>query len=245
MEPSGSPSSHWRRLRRASTSATCLRRTRRAPIASFLRVGGHLHVDYSKNLITQDSMTALFELARKTGVEALRDQMFAGEPDQRHRTACGHARGVTQPLGPRPMPMAGRDVMPDVRSALEHMRAFSEAVRSGQWLGYTGLRITDVVNIGIGGSDLGPGDGHAGAGAVHARRTAHALRVERRRRAPGGHVALAASGHDALHRRVEDLHHAGDDGQRAIRARVVPGIARRTRPPSPSTSSRSRPTRPK
>jgi len=54
------------------------------------------------------------------------------------------------------MPVNGKDVMPDVRSALEHIRSFSEAVRSGTWLGYTGLRIADIVNIGIGGSDLGP-----------------------------------------------------------------------------------------
>jgi glucose-6-phosphate isomerase len=120
-----------------------------------LKVGGHFYVDYSKNLITQDSMTALFELARKTGVEKLRDQMFAGEPVNvtEHRAVLHMA---LRNRSGRPMPIAGRDVMPDVRSALEHIRSFSEAVRGGKWLGYTGLRITDVVNIGIGGSDLGP-----------------------------------------------------------------------------------------
>ena len=81
--------------------------------------------------------------------------MFAGERDQRHREPRRPARRAAQSIG-RPMMVDGRDVMPDVRAALDHMRTFSEAVRSGAWLGYTGLRITDVVNIGIGGSDLGP-----------------------------------------------------------------------------------------
>jgi glucose-6-phosphate isomerase len=121
----------------------------------FLTVGKHLFIDYSKNLITQDSMTALVKLARKTGVEALRDRMFAGEPiNGTERRAVLHV--ALRNRSNRPMPINGRDVMADVRAALDHVRTFSEAVRNGQWLGYTGLRITDIVNIGIGGSDLGP-----------------------------------------------------------------------------------------
>jgi glucose-6-phosphate isomerase len=121
----------------------------------FLKAGEHLFIDYSKNLITQDSMTALFELARKTGVETLRDQMFAGEPiNVTEKRAVMHL--ALRNRSNRPMLVDGRDVMPEVRAALDHMRTFSEAVRSGRWVGYTGLRITDIVNIGIGGSDLGP-----------------------------------------------------------------------------------------
>ena len=121
----------------------------------FLQVGEHLFVDYSKNLITADSMQALFALARRTGVEALRDQMFAGEPiNATEQRAVLHV--ALRNRSTRPMTIAGRDVMPDVRVVLEQMRAFSESVRAGRWLGYTGVRITDVVNIGIGGSDLGP-----------------------------------------------------------------------------------------
>jgi glucose-6-phosphate isomerase len=121
----------------------------------FLKFGEHLFVDYSKNLITQDSMAALFGLARKTGVEALRDQMFAGDAiNFTEKRAVMHV--ALRNRSTRPMMVDGRDVMPDVRAALEHIRAFSEAVRSGKWLGYSGLRITDIVNIGIGGSDLGP-----------------------------------------------------------------------------------------
>ena len=121
----------------------------------FLKIGSHLFIDYSKNLITRDSMTALFALARKTGVEPLRDRMFAGQPvNVTERRAVLHV--ALRNRSGRPMTVDGRDVMPEVRAALDHMRSFSESVRSGKWLGYTGLRITDVVNIGIGGSDLGP-----------------------------------------------------------------------------------------
>ena len=120
-----------------------------------LDVGDHLHVDYSKNLITDEAMTALADLARTTGVERLRDQMFAGDAinTTEHRAVL-HVALRNQ--SSRPVLVDGRDVMPDVRAALDHVHRFSEQVRSGVWLGYTGLRITDVVNIGIGGSDLGP-----------------------------------------------------------------------------------------
>jgi glucose-6-phosphate isomerase len=114
-----------------------------------------LHVDYSKNLITTEVMEALRRLAKARRVETLRDEMFAGDPINvtEHRAVMhvalrnrsGHA-----------MLVGGTDVMPEVRRALEHMRVFSERVRSGTWTGYSGLGITDVVNIGIGGSDLGP-----------------------------------------------------------------------------------------
>ncbi len=121
----------------------------------FLKVGGHFYIDYSKNLITEESMTALFALARRTGVEALRDQMWSGEPiNSTEQRAVMHV--ALRNRSGRPIFVNGRNVMPDVAAALEHMRVFSEAVRSGAWLGYTGLRISDVVNIGIGGSDLGP-----------------------------------------------------------------------------------------
>ena len=120
-----------------------------------LTVGDHLFVDYSKNLVTQDSMAALCQLARRTDFEALRDRMFAGEPiNTTENRAVLHV--ALRNRSNRPMRVGGRDVMPDVTAALEHIRSFSEGVRSGRMTGYSGLRITDVVNIGIGGSDLGP-----------------------------------------------------------------------------------------
>ena len=114
-----------------------------------------LHVDYSKHLITTQVMDALRRHAGTRGVEALRDRMFAGEPiNVTERRAVMHV--ALRNRSGRPMPVNGVDVMPDVHAALDHMRAFSEEVRSGRWTGYTGRSITDVVNIGIGGSDLGP-----------------------------------------------------------------------------------------
>ncbi|MGE0042321.1 MAG: glucose-6-phosphate isomerase [Vicinamibacterales bacterium] len=114
-----------------------------------------LFVDFSKHLATDETMALLAALARERGVEALRDRMFAGEHiNVTEDRAVYHV--ALRNRADRPMPVDGRDVMPDVRAALDHMRTFSEAVRSGAWTGYSGLRITDVVNIGIGGSDLGP-----------------------------------------------------------------------------------------
>jgi glucose-6-phosphate isomerase len=116
---------------------------------------GDLIVDYSKNLITIETMAHLHALARDTGVEVLRDRMFAGEPiNLTERRAVLHV--ALRNRSARPMPVNGRDVMPEVRAALDHVRTFSDAVRGGAWTGCGGQRITDVVNIGIGGSDLGP-----------------------------------------------------------------------------------------
>ena len=112
-------------------------------------------VDYSKNHVDAETMPLLASLARAAGVEALRDRMFAGEPiDNTEGRAVLHT--ALRNRSGRAVTVQGRDVMPDVRAALEHMRAFSDAVRDGAWTGYTGARVTDVVNIGIGGSDLGP-----------------------------------------------------------------------------------------
>ena len=114
-----------------------------------------LVVDYSKNQITSETMTCLRELVRATGVEQLRDRMFAGDAiNSTEGRAVLHI--ALRNRSPRAIRVDGRDVMPDVLAALDHLRQFSAAVRSGAWTGHTGARITDVVNIGIGGSDLGP-----------------------------------------------------------------------------------------
>ncbi len=114
-----------------------------------------LLVDYSKQKITTDVMADLAELARVTGVEALRDRMFAGEPIN---TTEGRAvlHVALRQSTPGPLEVDGHDVIPDVAAARAHLSRFAAAVRSGEWLGATGQPITDVVNIGIGGSDLGP-----------------------------------------------------------------------------------------
>jgi glucose-6-phosphate isomerase len=116
---------------------------------------GDLLVDYSKNRITDETMTLLRALAREAGVEAMRDRMFAGEPiNLTEGRAVLHV--ALRNRANRPTLVDGKDVMPEVNAALAHMRSFSDAVRSGAWTGYTGKPIRSVVNIGIGGSDLGP-----------------------------------------------------------------------------------------
>jgi glucose-6-phosphate isomerase len=114
-----------------------------------------LLLDYSKNLITGETLDLLLALAREADVEGWRGRMFAGDKiNFTERRAVLHT--ALRNRGNQPVLVDGKDVMPDVRHVLAQMRKFTKAVRSGQWKGYTGKTITDVVNIGIGGSDLGP-----------------------------------------------------------------------------------------
>ncbi len=112
-------------------------------------------LDYSKNLIRPQTLKLLVKLAKEAGVETFRDAMFAGE-----KINLTEGRAVLHTAlrnrDHRPVLVDGRDVMPDVEEVLARMRAFADRVRTGKWKGATGKPITDVVNIGIGGSDLGP-----------------------------------------------------------------------------------------
>jgi glucose-6-phosphate isomerase len=116
---------------------------------------GDLLVDYSKHLATEDTLQLLRQLAHDCGVETWRDRMFAGERiNFTEQRASLHI--ALRNRSARAILVDGRDVMPDVRAALSHMRAFSERIRTGDAKGFDGQPVTDVVNIGIGGSDLGP-----------------------------------------------------------------------------------------
>ena len=150
--------------------------------AAFTLRLGDLVIDYSKNLVTTETMTRLAELVRATGVERLRDRMFAGDAiNSTEGRAVLHT--ALRNRSPRAVRVDGRDVMPDVLAALDHLRRFSTDVRAGAWTGYTGARIADVVNIGIGGSDLGPAMATAALAPYAAEGPAPPFRVERRRRA--------------------------------------------------------------
>lgn len=112
-------------------------------------------LDYSKNRINDETLTLLLKLARERQVEAWRDRMFSGEKiNFTENRAVLHT--ALRNRSSKPVMVDGKDVMPDVNRVLAQMRDFSERVRNGVWKGYTGKPITDIVNIGIGGSDLGP-----------------------------------------------------------------------------------------
>ena len=116
---------------------------------------GDLLLDYSKNRITDDTMGLLVRLAEEADVAGWRERMFSGEKiNNTENRAVLHV--ALRNRSNRPVIVDGEDVMPKVNAVIERMGAFAEKVRSGEWRGYSGERITDVVNIGIGGSDLGP-----------------------------------------------------------------------------------------
>ena len=109
--------------------------------------------DFSKNFITEDTVKLLVELAKEVKLEHLRDDMFAGEKiNFTEKRAVYHMalRNVTN----QPMQVDGKSVVEEVNGVLEHMKEFSNQIRSGEWKGYTGKRLTTVINVGIGGSDL-------------------------------------------------------------------------------------------
>jgi glucose-6-phosphate isomerase len=119
-----------------------------------LRADGLL-LDYSKNRINAETMSLLAQLAREAGVEYMRASMFAGDPINftEHRAVLHTAlRNPDQAS----LLVEGENVMPLIRDVQDHMRRFTDAIHTGEWRGYTGHPITDIVNIGIGGSDLGP-----------------------------------------------------------------------------------------
>ncbi len=112
-------------------------------------------VDFSKNLITKDTLKLLVSLAEECGLKEGMEQMFKGEKINRtEERAVLHT--ALRNRSNKPVIVDGKDVMPEVNKVLEKMKVFSDKVSSGSWEGYSGKVITDIVNIGIGGSDLGP-----------------------------------------------------------------------------------------
>ncbi|NCW27256.1 MAG: glucose-6-phosphate isomerase [Verrucomicrobia bacterium] len=114
-----------------------------------------LFLDYSKNRATPETLQLLRQLLKESKVEELRDRMFRGDrinlTENRSVLHIALRRPADQPLL-----VDGKDIMPEVEKVRQQMRVFSERVRTGEWKGYTGQPIADIVNIGIGGSDLGP-----------------------------------------------------------------------------------------
>lgn len=120
-----------------------------------VQFGNDILLDYSKNLISEQTLDKLFALADETDVKSAIDAMFRGDKIN-HTEGRSVLHVALRNRSNTPIMVDGEDVMPAVNAVLEKMKSFSERVISGEWKGYTGKEITDIVNIGIGGSDLGP-----------------------------------------------------------------------------------------
>ncbi|MHB1187681.1 glucose-6-phosphate isomerase [Thiobacillus sp.] len=143
---------------RAAMAAVHMRDLFAADPARFGRFSlqvGEVLLDYSKNRITDETMSLLMRLAEEADVTGWRERMFSGDRiNHTENRAVLHV--ALRNRSNHPVMVDGEDVMPKVNAVIERMGAFAEKVRRGEWRGYAGERITDVVNIGIGGSDLGP-----------------------------------------------------------------------------------------
>ncbi|WP_029117623.1 glucose-6-phosphate isomerase [Mycobacterium sp. URHB0044] len=116
---------------------------------------GDLYIDYSKHRVTRDTLRLLVDLAKAADLEGRRDAMFAGEHINTSEDRAVLHTALRLPKGAE-LTVDGQDVVADVHEVLDSMGAFTDRLRSGEWTGATGERIKTVVNIGIGGSDLGP-----------------------------------------------------------------------------------------
>jgi glucose-6-phosphate isomerase len=123
--------------------------------SSFSLQAADIYIDYSKNLVTDETMKLLFDLARAQGVEAKRDAMFGGEHINSTEDRAVLHTALRNQSGEH-ITVDGEDVMPRINAVLKQMVDFSTAIRSGEWKGHTGKPIKNIINIGIGGSDLGP-----------------------------------------------------------------------------------------
>ncbi len=144
---------HWKKLSSVSMRDLFARDPERFENMSLHNCG--MLLDYSKNMIDRKGLALLMDLAEAADLKTWTRRMFAGDCiNNTERRAVLHV--ALRNRSGRPVWLDGEDVMLGVREVLAHVASFSEAVRSGEWTGHTGRRITDVVNIGIGGSNLGP-----------------------------------------------------------------------------------------
>lgn len=150
----------WKALKkhREDMSSVHMRDLFRKDSERFERFSIHFNdvlFDYSKNIITRETLELLLKLAKESGLKNRIESVFAGEKINRTEDrAVLHI--ALRNRSNRPISVDGADVMPGVNAVLAKMQSFSEQVRNGDWRGFTGQKISDVVNIGIGGSDLGP-----------------------------------------------------------------------------------------
>lgn len=155
--------------------------------------GVGLFLDYAKNRVTRHTMTLLCALADQAGLREAIDAMFSGERMNRTEDRAVLHIALRAPRGSREIRVGGEDVMPAIHEVLDRMGAFAEQVRSGAWKGYTGKPIRSIVNLGIGGSDLGPCMAYEALRSFSDRR----LSVRFVSNVDGTHLAEALRGLDA------------------------------------------------
>ena len=169
-------------------------------------------MDYSKNIITRETLRLLLKLARECRLKEAIRKMFAGEAiNETEGRAVLHV--ALRNRSNTPIRVNGRDVMPEVNAVLGQMKRFSDAVISGNWKGYTGRPITDIVNIGIGGSDLGPVMVTEALKPYWKPHLSVPLRLEYRRDPYGRNPEDGLAGNHPLYCCLQDLHHPGDHDQ--------------------------------
>ena len=187
---------------------------------------GGLLLDYSKNLVTAETMQLLAALARERGLAGEIQSLFnGGKVNPSENRPALH----TALRDDRALEVDGVDVMPQIQATLARMRDFSDGVRAGTLTGRGGAKITDVVHVGIGGSHLGPALATRALAPVRERGSARAFLFQRR--CVGGlrHARPPGTRHHARDRRIENIYHHRDTLQRAHRARLA---GRRRRRPA-------------
>ena len=186
-----------------------------------------LYLDYSKNRITDETIELLLQLAEESGLRARIDAMFRGEKiNITEKRAVLHT-ALRAPKGASIL-VDGKNVVPEVHAVLDKMADFSDRVRNGEWKGHTGKRIRNVINIGIGGSDLGPVMAYE-ALRYYSERSMTFRFVSN---VDGTDFAEAVTGSrsvgDDVHRVFQDFYYARDHDQRPLSSRLVScGLCRR------------------
>ena len=184
---------------------------------------GDILLDYSKNRITDQTLTLLFDLARQANLAEKIEAMFTGQKiNVTEDRAVLHTALRNRSNRPDLVDGAGRDARSQPGAGAK-CAASAKRCAPGQWKGYTGKAITDIVNIGIGGSDLGPKMVMRGAQAVRQAGPARPFRLQRRRHRPGRNAQAAQSRDGPVPGGLQDLHHPGNHDQRPFRPGLVPG----------------------
>ena len=213
--PEDSRRSSAKALRRRSETRRAFRGRGRGPLPRLLQASDQRRHD-----------APAVGAGRETGLRGRIDAMFAGEKiNVTENRAVLHV-ALRAPRGASIM-VDGENVVPEVHAVLDRMADFSNRVRDGSWKGHTGKRIRNVINVGIGGSDLGPVMAYEALRYYSDRNLTVPLRLQRRWHRLRRGDARPGPGRDAVHHFVEDLHHARDHDQCAERARVEPRRARR------------------